>query len=168
MKVTSNGIINGIIADKYGCRGELNSHSIPTCSLPLEFKDYPQNTVSFAVFIEDKDAFFVCGGFSWIHWTVANIKNDCLQENESVTNKDLVQGLNSWISMQGGSVPHDVCSCYGGMYPPKGHGKHIYEIHVYALDCMLDLKNGFGVNELFHAMEGHILDSATIKGAYEN
>lgn len=168
MKVTCKGIINGVIQDKYGCRGSLNAHSIPTCSIPLKFEDYPNNTVSFAVFIEDKDAFSVCGGFSWIHWTVCNITKDELEENESQTNKDLVQGLNSWISIQGGSVPADVCSCYGGMYPPQNHGKHIYEINVYALDTKLDLQNGFGVNELFHAMEGHVLDTALIKGSYEN
>lgn len=168
MKITSTSINNGIIDDKHGCRGELNEYGIPTCSIPLKFEDVPENTVSFAIFIEDKDAFPVSGGFSWVHWTVANITANEIFENESISNKDWVQGVNSWISMQGGNVPAEVCSFYGGMYPPKNHGKHTYEINVYALDCKLDLKNGFYLNELFHAMEGHILDTGLIKGVYEN
>lgn len=45
---------------------------------------------------------------------------------------------------------------------------HTYEIHVYALDTLLNLKNGFYLNELYDAMEGHILDDFTLKGIYRN
>ena len=81
----------------------------------------------------------------------------------AVCTTDFIQGVNSWISEQ---TPIEVCSYYGGMAPPNE--PHVYEIHVYALDKMLDLKQGFNYNELYHQMEGHILDQATLKGIYNN
>ncbi|MCC8025349.1 MAG: YbhB/YbcL family Raf kinase inhibitor-like protein [Clostridium sp.] len=168
MKVTSTGINNGVIDDRFGCRGDANQWGIPSRSLPLKFEGAPEGTVSFAVVIEDKDAFPVSGGFAWIHWTAANIKKNELAENESADAKDFVQGVNSWISIQGGSKPVEACSCYGGMAPPEGHGTHIYEIWVYALDAVLELENGFHLNQLFRAMEGHVLEQAVLKAEYTN
>jgi len=51
------------------------------------------------------------------------------------------------------------------MMPPDRD--HIYELHVYALDCTLDLAPGFLLNELHRAMDGHILDSYTLKSSYQ-
>ncbi len=167
MKVTSAGIINGVIEDKYGKHGtQFNSHGMPTYSLPLKIENAPEGTVSYAVVLEDKDAFPVSGGFSWIHWTAANITKTEIVENESQTTKDFVQGLNSWMSAQGGSQSKDLSSFYGGMAPPDA--PHIYEIHVYALDTMLKLENGFLYNDLYKQMDGHILAQKTIKGSYRN
>ena len=45
---------------------------------------------------------------------------------------------------------------------------HIYELHVYALDKLLDLRRGFLLNELYREMDGHILAKYTLKGIYEN
>ena len=56
-------------------------------------------------------------------------------------------------------------SVYGGMAPPDRD--HQYEIYVFALDTLLDLKQGFYANELFHAMNGHILSIGSIKGIYK-
>lgn len=39
--------------------------------------------------------------------------------------------------------------------------------HVFALDRMLNLKQGFFLNELYREMEGHILEQVTLKGIYE-
>ncbi len=165
MKVTSKGIVNGVIEDKYGKRGQCNEFGMPIYSLPLKIEDAPTNAVSYAIFLEDKDAYPVSGGFSWVHWTACNITKTELEENES-QNANFIQGVNSWISMRGGSNPPELCSYYGGMAPPDK--EHTYEINVYALDCMLDLKNGFYMNELFNAMEGHILDHYNLKGTYKN
>ena len=46
--------------------------------------------------------------------------------------------------------------------------QHIYELHVYALDKMLDLARDFPLNELHREMDGHILDQFTLKGLCEN
>ncbi len=166
MKVSSKGIINGIIEPKYGKYGtQKNENNVSNYSLPLHIEDAPVGTKSFAIVIEDKDAFPVCG-FSWIHWTVANLSRNTLEENESLYAKDFIQGLNSWFSPLSYKQSKELSSFYGGMGPPDK--AHIYEIHVYALDCMLDLENGFLYNELYKKMESHILESCTLKGEYKN
>lgn len=166
MRVTSTGIIDGVIQDRYGKRGELYDFGMPACSMPLEFHDAPEETKTFAIFLEDKDAYPVSGGFAWVHWLAANIEGAALPEDASRTMRDvMVQGANSWTSMQGGSNPPARCSCYGGMAcPDRGH---LYEINVYALDAELDLSDGFLLNDLFHAIDGHVLDHAVLKGWYE-
>ncbi len=167
MIVTSSGIVNGVIEDKYGKHGtQFNSHGMPTYSLPIKIENAPTEAKSFVIVLEDKDAFPVSGGFSWIHWTAANITKTELKENESQSAKDFVQGLNSWMSMQGGNQSKELSSCYGGMAPPDA--PHIYEIHVYALDTLLDLENGFLYNDLYKKMDGHVLASYTLKGSYRN
>ena len=62
--------------------------------------------------------------------------------------------------MQGGSQSKELSSFYGRIAPPDV--PHIYEIHVYALDTMLDLENGFLYNELYKKMDGYILDQYTL------
>lgn len=167
MSVTSTGITNGIIDDKYGKRSiYINKNGMPTYSLPLKIDNSPKGTKSYAIVLEDKDAFPVSGGFSWIHWTAANITKTEIFENESQTSKDFIQGINSWTSLQGGSQSKELSSFYGGMAPPNA--PHIYEIHVYALDTILDLKNGFLYNDLYRKMDGHILETYTLKGTYNN
>ena len=167
MTVTSSGIVNGVIEDKYGKRGtEYNENGIPTYSLPLKIENAPEGTVSYALLLEDKDAFPVSGGFSWVHWTAANITKTELKENESQTAKDFVQGVNSWMSIQGGEQSKELSSFYGGMAPPDA--EHTYELHVYALDTMLNLENGFLMNDMYKQMDGHILAEYTLKGTYKN
>lgn len=164
--VSSSGIQDGIIDDKYGKRGIVDQRGIPTYSLPLTFKHAPQGTVAYALVLEDKDAYGPSGGFSWIHWMAANIMRTELKENESQTAHDFVQGANSWTSIQGGKQSVELASFYGGMAPPDA--PHIYEVHVFALDTKLDLKNGFLMNELYRKMDGHILAQYTLKGQYSN
>jgi Raf kinase inhibitor-like YbhB/YbcL family protein len=167
MIVTSTGITNGIIDDKYGKRGtQFNENGIVNYSLPIKIEDSPKNTVSYAIVLEDKDAYPVTKGFSWIHWLVANLTRTELLENESISAKDFVQGCNSWTSIQGGNQSVELSCYYSGMGSPNA--PHIYEIHVYALDTMLDLKKGFLLNELYHKMDSHILDTFTLKGLYYN
>ena len=67
--------------------------------------------------------------------------------------------------IQGGEQSTELSCYYGGMTPPDK--LHIYELHVYALDKMLDLGRGFLLNELYREMDGHILDQFTLKGIYE-
>lgn len=167
MKITSKGIVNGIIDDKYGKRGvHFNEHGMPTFSLPICIADAPVGTKSFAIVLEDKDAIPVSGGFSWIHWSAANIQKHELVENESQNAIDFIQGVNSWTSMQGGEQSKEQSSFYGGMCPPNA--PHLYELHVFALDTLLDLENGFYVNDLYHAMRNHILEQDVLYGTYHH
>ena len=167
MIVTSTGIKDGIIEKKYGKYGEeFNEKGMPIYSLPFKVENSSEGTMSYAVVLEDKDAYPVSGGFSWIHWTAANITRTEIKENESQTATDFVQGVNSWTSMQGGEQSKELSSFYGGMAPPDA--PHIYELHVYALDTTLELENGFLYNDLYKKMDGHILSEYTLKGTYNN
>ena len=165
MIITSTGIIDGVIQDQYGGRGtQFNENGVPTYSLPIKIESVPTGTLSFALVLEDKDAYPVTGGFVWVHWLAANITRNQLRDNESQTAHDFVQGCNSWTSVQGNRQSKELSSFYGGMTPPDK--AHIYEIHVFALDTILNLDAGFLLNELYHKMENHILEQATIKGIY--
>lgn len=122
MIATSAGIINGIIQDQYGSRGEyFNENRVPTFSLPLKIEDAPVNTASFAIVLEDKDAYPVTGGFVWIHWLAANITRSELKDNESQTAEDFIQGTNSWTSVQGNQQSKELSCYYGGMTPQTKH-----------------------------------------------
>ncbi len=165
MIVTSTGIINGFISKKYGRYGtQFNENNVPSYSLPFKIENAPENTSSFAFVLEDKDAYPVVG-FTWIHWLGANLKKSEVKENESQTSTDFIQGANSWISVQGNQQDREQASYYGGMTPPDK--AHTYELHIFALDKVLDLKRGFYLNELYEKMDGHILEEAVLKGIYE-
>ena len=167
MKVTSSGLKNGFFADQYGKRGtQVNANGVPDCSIPFAIEDAPAETRSFAFVLEDKDAYPVSGGFVWIHWLGANLTRAEVAENESRGATDFVQGVNSWTSMQGGQQSRELSSFYGGMCPPDA--PHLYELHFYALDTLLDVEKGFLYNELHHKMDGHILAQYTLKGLYRN
>ena len=165
MKVTSTGLIDGKFADRFGKRGtQFSKNGMSTYSIPLTIEDAPENTKSFAIIMEDKDAIPVCG-FSWIHWTVANLTTTTLEENASQTRTDFIQGTNS-RSGKLNQMSIEETSCYGGMAPPDA--PHTYEVHVYALDTLLDIKPGFYMNELYKKMQGHILATTTLTGVYDN
>lgn len=165
MRISSRGIVNGRIQEKYGKYGDqFNADGIPSYSLPVLIEDAPECAKSFALILEDKDAIPVCG-FSWIHWTAANITRAEIFENESVAATDFVQGATSFSSKIQG-LDRMKNSCYGGMTPPDA--PHTYELHVYALDRELNINTGFYMNELFWKMQGHILAEATITGVYVN
>lgn len=154
MLILCDGIQNGIIADKYGKRGNQFKGSMPTYSLGFRMQDIPNGTVSFAFILDDPDSVPVAG-FKWIHWLGANLCKDGIPDNESISTLIFVQGKNSWGQ-----------NMYGGMAPPNC--PHTYILRVFALDCLLNLKNGFSVEDLQREMSGHVLDSAFIEGIYSN
>ncbi len=162
MRVVSEAMNGGRIPDRFGKRGmDINSYGVPSRSIPFAVEDAPEQTVTFALVLEDKDAVPVCG-FSWIHWIAANITDRAVAENASANAENFIQGINSWYGSLGASAAQG----YGGMTPPDA--PHTYELHVFALDTRLELKNGFFMNELYHAMEGHVLEQVTVKGSYMN
>lgn len=165
MKITSTAVMNGHFADKYGKRGtQIKANGKPTCSIPFRIEDAPAGTVSYALLLEDKDAIPVCG-FTWIHWVACNLTRTEVLENESTTASDFIQGTTSWCGPLGGESQIEA-AVYGGMGPPDA--PHMYELHVYALDTKLDLKKGFYYNELYKAMQGHVLTQATLSAYYNN
>ena len=162
----SSGIVNGIIDPRFGKFSTDKKDGVPTRSLPLQWENIPEGTQSLALVMQDYDAIPVCG-FSWIHWLVANIdpKSSEVKENASRENTDLVQGKNSLASKQiCGELSDELTNFYSGPRPPDQD--HEYEIKIYALDCQLELSEGFRFNELIKAMKGHILDEGVLHGIY--
>ncbi|WP_297596089.1 YbhB/YbcL family Raf kinase inhibitor-like protein [uncultured Cetobacterium sp.] len=165
LELSSSGIKNGVIDKKYGTYGKDQFHGMPTLSLPLQWENAPKGTKQFALVMEDFDAVEAVGVI-WLHW-ITLIPEDItsLPENASLTNPNLIQGENSWWSLLGGSLPKDEVARYGGPVPPNK--THTYTITLYALDTKLEnLKKGFYLNELYDAMEGHVLEKTVLKAKY--
>ena len=133
MFVTSSAIQNGAFEDKYGKRGtQFSPNGMPTYSIPFEIHDAPQGTQSFAVVLEDKDA-ITASGFVWIHWLIADLERTVVQENESQTATDYVQGANTWASKLG-QFDIEEASFYGGWH-------HQTACIVTSLLCMRSIPN---------------------------
>lgn len=169
MKISSKSIVNGYFVDNIGHRGTHFFKDVkPNYSFHLAWKDLPKDTVSLALTFVDHDAIPVCG-FTWIHWTVANIdpKSNEIPENAS-TNSNLLEGVTSWCS---GIIPADWRlskeddAGFGGCAPPDQ--EHLYTIELYALDKKLDVSHGFFMNDLLKAMKGHILDKCILEALYK-
>ena len=163
MKITSSGISGGYWDDRFGKHGmQLSASGKNTRSVPFSITDAPSGTKSFAVVLDDPDAIPVCG-FCWIHWTLCNLTATEVEENASATAPSFVQGCTSFHSAASDET-REQASCYGGMAPPDAD--HEYTLTVYALDCTLDLQEGFYLNEMKHAMRGHILSHASVSAKY--
>ena len=160
----SDGIINNVIEVKYGGKGTDIIKGVGSRSLPLEWSNPPKGTKSFVIIMEDHDAVPVTG-FTWVHWSVADVegKDRKLDDNESRTNPELIQGINSWHSSIGGFTSEEA-SFYGGPMPPDKD--HKYKFTIYALDKKLGLENGYYLNELYEKMEGHVLGKTVLEGIY--
>ena len=157
---------NGLLADKFGkyAPEEDRLEGFPVRSFPIQIEDVPEETQSLALAFIDFDAIPV-GGFCWIPWTACNIPADTRLIPEDASRADavaMVQGRNSnWSPMAHGSANPHVHSRYCGPQPPDA--THAYTLNMYALDCKLDLAEGFYLNELRRAMEGHVLARASVE-----
>lgn len=162
---------NGYLPRKYSKHAEdiYKLKDIPVISFPITFKEKPAGTKSFAISMIDYDAVSVCG-FPWIHWVVCNIPGNIseLPENASVNNiLKITQGKNSFSSHLIAEIDSNITCHYAGPTPPDKD--HKYTIDVYALDCeVIDLKDGFYLNELYEKIENHILakTSEIVVGQY--
>lgn len=162
MKVVSDGIVNGKILDKYGSKGSDFVVDMPSLSLPVRIEDAPEGTKSFAVVFDDYDAVPV-SGFCWIHWILCDLKSTEIPEGASGKSNDFTEGCNSWHGAFD-KLSVEQSSRYGGPAPPNC--THRYTLKAYALDCELGLKKGFMMNDLFFAMQGHVLGHAVTVGEY--
>jgi len=169
MKINSTSIVNGYFKDDIGHRGSsFLKGKKPNYSFQLSWENLPKNTLSLALIFMDHDAIPVCG-FSWIHWTVANIDPALkeLPENASV-DLNLLEGMTSWSS---GIIPEEwrlskeEDAGFGGCAPPDQ--EHLYTVEVYALDKKLALSRGFMMNDLLKAMKGHVLEKCVLEAMYK-
>ena len=123
--------------------GYKNGNKVP----PLTISGIPEGTKSLTLIMDDPDAMEPAGKV-WVHWVVWNIVGS------TIDLKKCHQGMTDF-GEEG----------YGGPAPPDK--RHTYVFKLYALDCNLD---AFPYNEtkadVEKAMEGHIIEQATLTGTY--
>ena len=113
---------------------------------PLTINGIPEGTKSLALIMDDPDAMGAVGKV-WVHWVVWNINPDTKRFN------DALEGMTDFVEVG-----------YGGPAPPDK--RHTYVFKLYALDTKLDLSNESTKADLEKAMEGHIIEQATLTGTY--
>lgn len=153
-RITSGAFQSGeSIPDRYTCEGD-------NVSPPLSWEHAPDDTVSFALVVDDPDA----PGTTFVHWVLFNLPGDLdvlppdLDLDEHLGDADPAPQF-------GGNDFGDMA--YGGPCPPPGDGPHHYHFHLYALDTMLDLGPGVSKKQLTQAVDGHVLDEAELIGTFQ-
>ena len=108
----------------------------------VQFKSVPAETKTLAIIMDDPDAMKAVGKV-WVHWLTYHSVNDTTK----------IEGKTDF-----GEIG------YGGPAPPDG--RHTYIFKGYALDIILNLKEGYSKQELEDAMKGHILAEAKLTGTF--
>ena len=152
LSLTSAGFKDGAaIPVQFTCDGANQSP-------PLTWADAPDNTVSYALIVEDPDA----PGGTFIHWVIYDIPVATHSLPQGVPNGPTVpalggakQGRNSFKNAVG----------YGGPCPPKG-APHHYHFKLFALDKTLGLEPGATRDQAMDTMRGHELAHGELVGTY--
>jgi len=109
----------------------------------IDFKNILDGTKTIALIMDDPDAMGAVGKV-WVHWLEYHYVNDITT---------IIQGKNDFGE-----------TGYGGPAPPDK--RHTYIFKVYALDTVLELKEGYSKQELEDAMKGHIIAEAKLTGTF--
>jgi Raf kinase inhibitor-like YbhB/YbcL family protein len=144
LTVTSNAFKNNEdIPSQYTCEG---ANEAPTFTI----SNIPAGTKSLAFIMDDPDA--PKGNFD--HWVLFNI--DATGKTQMTIDKSTpgTKGANGAGENK-----------YTGPCPPTG--KHHYHFKAYALDAMLDVKEGTLKSDVEGAMNRHILAHGELVGLYE-
>ena len=146
----------------------------------IDFENVPKNAKSLALIMDDPDAMGAVGKV-WVHWVIWNIdptSTDMLYSKKfggyMISETDNTSNPEGNLNAAQGMTDFGK-SGYGGPAPPDK--RHTYVFKLYALDCTLDLPVETHVEgqgwmssstkaDVEKAMEGHILDQATLKGTY--
>jgi Raf kinase inhibitor-like YbhB/YbcL family protein len=124
-------------------------------SPPLEWKDAPEQTKSYALICDDPDA----PRGTWVHWVLFNLP---------ATQHELAAGLPVRGQLSDGAKQgkNDFGKIgYGGPAPPRGK-PHRYFFKLYAVDTIVDLPEGATKQHLEQALKGHILAQGQLMGKY--
>jgi Raf kinase inhibitor-like YbhB/YbcL family protein len=126
-------------------------------SPPIEWREAPQGTKSYALIVEDPDA--PKGTFR--HWAVYDIPASADR---------LAEGAGSGKSA---TAPHMAVNDFGdrhydGPQPPPGHGAHHYHFRLFALNVpQLRIPGNVSAQEVLQAAQAHALAQAEVVGIYE-
>jgi Raf kinase inhibitor-like YbhB/YbcL family protein len=142
------------IPTKYAHQGVIGGKNL---SIPLAWKDFPEETKSFALSIVDPHPV----ARNWVHWLMVNLPVDIVSLPEGVSLKK-ISGKAKELYNSYGELG------YGGPEPPKGSGSHPYVITIYALDDDdVDMTANTTLDAFLKTLEGKILATAKITGYYE-
>ena len=146
LKLTSSAFSDGgEIPREYGYK---NGNKVP----PLTVSGIPEGTKSLALIMDDPDAMEAVGKV-WVHWVAWNFTWSADGKPNWNSRHGAKQGMTDF-----GEVG------YGGPAPPDK--RHTYVFKLYALDTPLDLPDKSTKVDVEKAMEGHIVDLATLTGTY--
>jgi Raf kinase inhibitor-like YbhB/YbcL family protein len=118
----------------------------------------PSTTKAFALSIIDPHPV----AKNWVHWFVIDIpfRDRALPEGAS-RGAGLPQGAKELLN-SGGTLG------YEGPYPPPGSGLHPYVATIYALNVpSLNLPKETNLRQFLRAIEGKVIEEATVAGKYE-
>ena len=118
----------------------------------LSVSGRPEGTESLALIMDDPDAMEAVGKV-WVHWVAWNFTWFADGKPHWNSRHGAKQGMTDF-----GEVG------YGGPAPPDK--RHTYVFKLYALDTPLDLPDKSTKVDVEKAMEGHIVDLATLTGTY--
>lgn len=134
--------------DKSGCTGQNKSPA-------LSWSGAPTGAKSFALIMFDPDA---RKGAGWTHWVVYGIA-------PATTSLDAGMGPGAGATISGKNTFGD--GGYDGPCPPVGDAPHHYVFTLYALDLAPHaVQPGLDRDALLHAMQGHVLGTATLMGTF--
>ncbi|AXQ78594.1 YbhB/YbcL family Raf kinase inhibitor-like protein [Streptococcus chenjunshii] len=158
MKIITE-FVNHVLPDHYSKHTDELVLGNAVVSFPFEVQDVPDGAKTLAWTFVDYDSIPVCG-FAYIHWCAANVPANKTSIEADFSRLDVqhLHGKNSLVSKFLSTDFSAIENGYIGPYPPDKD--HSYTLTVYALDGALDLENGFYMNELLHAIEGHVLAEA--------
>ena len=141
--ITCSGFSEGDeIPKKFGYKFENEEPNI-------SFVRPPSGTTTLALIMDDPDAMGAVGKV-WVHWLI------WISSDVPVLSKLSVVGISGKNDF--GEIG------YGGPAPPDK--RHTYIFKAYALDNVLDLKEGYSKQELEDAMKGHIIAEAKLTGTF--
>ena len=146
MILTSSSFENGgVIPQKYGYKnGNL--------SIPLKISEIPEETKSLALIMDDPDAMAAVGKV-WVHWVLWNISSNTNEIPENSIPENSIEGTTDFNEIG-----------YGGPAPPDK--EHTYIFKLYALDIILNLKQGSTKTDVEESMKKHILNETRLEGKF--
>ena len=146
MNLQSSAFDNGgTIPQKYGYKNR-------NLSIPLKISEIPEGTKSLALIMDDPDAMGVAGKV-WVHWVLWNISPNTKEILENSIPEDSIEGKTDFNEIG-----------YGGPAPPDK--EHTYIFKLYALDILLNLKQGSIKTKVEESMKEHIITETKLEGKF--
>ncbi len=146
MILTSPAFDNGgTIPQKCGYKHE-------NLSIPLKISGIPDNTKSLVLIMDDPDAMGIVGKV-WVHWVLWNISPNTKEIIENSIPENSIEGKTNFDEIG-----------YGGPAPPDK--EHTYIFKLYALDVILNLKQGSTKVKVEESMKEHIIIETKLEGKF--